>query len=71
MARNNLALKFLEVELTELAVMQDPERTTGLLNQIRDLGILIAIDDFGTGYSSLAYIEKFPIDILKIDISFV
>ena len=71
LARNNLASKFLEVELTESAVMQDPERTTGLLNQIRDLGILIAIDDLGTGYSSLAYLEKFPIDILKIDISFV
>ena len=71
LARNNLASKFLEVELTESAVMQDPERVTGLLNQIRDLGILIAIDDFGTGYSSLAYLEKFPIDILKIDISFV
>ncbi|MDH6504310.1 GGDEF/EAL domain-containing response regulator [Polynucleobacter sphagniphilus] len=68
---SRLPAKFLEVELTESAAMQDPKKTAQLLNQIRDLGILIAIDDFGTGYSSLAYLEKFPIDILKIDISFV
>ena len=71
LARSNLSAKYLEVELTESAVMQNPEKTAGLLTKIRDLGILIAIDDFGTGYSSLAYLEKFPIDILKIDISFV
>ncbi|MBU3613237.1 EAL domain-containing protein [Polynucleobacter sp. MG-27-Goln-C1] len=69
--KNKLPAKYLEVELTESAAMKNPEKTTGLLNKIRDLGILIAIDDFGTGYSSLAYLEKFPIDILKIDISFV
>ncbi|MBU3629099.1 EAL domain-containing protein [Polynucleobacter sp. AP-Reno-20A-A9] len=69
--KNGLASKYLEVELTESAAMQNPERTANLLNQIQELGILIAIDDFGTGYSSLAYLEKFPIDILKIDISFV
>ena len=69
--KNKLEAKYLEVELTESAAMQNPERTTQLLNEIQALGILIAIDDFGTGYSSLAYLEKFPIDILKIDISFV
>lgn len=67
----NLSAKYLEIELTESAAMQNPEKTAELLNQIQDLGILIAIDDFGTGYSSLAYLEKFPINILKIDISFV
>lgn len=69
--KNYLDSKYLEVELTESAAMKNPEKTTSLLNQIQELGILIAIDDFGTGYSSLAYLEKFPIDILKIDISFV
>ncbi|MBU3538680.1 EAL domain-containing protein [Polynucleobacter sp. UK-Gri1-W3] len=68
---NKLESKYLEVELTESVAMKNPEKTTKLLNQIKELGILIAIDDFGTGYSSLAYLEKFPIDILKIDISFV
>lgn len=66
-----LSSQYLEVELTESAAMQHPEKTADLLNQIQALGILIAIDDFGTGYSSLAYLEKFPINILKIDISFV
>ena len=69
--KSRLPAEYLEVELTESAAMQNPVRSANLLNQIRDLGILIAIDDFGTGYSSLAYLEKFPIDILKIDISFV
>lgn len=67
----NLTSNYLEIELTESAAMQNPQKTIATLNQIQDLGILIAIDDFGTGYSSLAYLEKFPIDILKIDISFV
>ena len=71
LAKSHLPAQFLEVELTESAAMQNPGRSAKLLDQIRDLGILIAIDDFGTGYSSLAYLEKFPIDILKIDISFV
>jgi diguanylate cyclase (GGDEF)-like protein len=67
----HLSPHYLEIELTESAAMQNPEKTADLLNQIQALGILIAIDDFGTGYSSLAYLEKFPINILKIDISFV
>lgn len=69
--KHQLPAPYLEVELTESTAMQNPEMTTSLLEQIRNMGILIAIDDFGTGYSSLAYLEKFPIDILKIDISFV
>ncbi len=62
---------FLEVELTESAAMTNAAQTIALLDQIREMGVLVAIDDFGTGYSSLAYLEKFPIDILKIDISFI
>lgn len=69
--KHKLNSQYLEVEITESAAMQNPEKTTDILNQIKALGILIAIDDFGTGYSSLAYLEKFPVDILKIDISFV
>lgn len=68
---NNLPPQYLEVELTESTAMKNSEMTVDLLGQIQSMGILIAIDDFGTGYSSLAYLEKFPIDILKIDISFV
>jgi diguanylate cyclase (GGDEF)-like protein len=63
--------QWLELELTESLIMQNPESTIGLLNQLKERGIWIAIDDFGTGYSSLNYLKRFPIDILKIDQSFV
>ncbi len=71
LAANQLPARFLEVELTESAAMTNAEQTIALLDEIRAMGVLVAIDDFGTGYSSLAYLEKFPIDILKIDISFI
>ncbi|MBT8227375.1 MAG: EAL domain-containing protein [Dactylosporangium sp.] len=61
----------LEIELTEDGVMADPEAAAGTLGRLRKLGISIAIDDFGTGYSSLAYLRRLPIDVLKIDKSFV
>ncbi|MDF1506785.1 EAL domain-containing protein [Robertmurraya sp. DFI.2.37] len=60
----------LEIEITEGA-MQDTAETSPILNSLKELGVTISIDDFGTGYSSLNYIKQFPIDVLKIDQSFV
>ena len=61
----------LELELTESTVMDDPNSTTALFNEVHSLGIEIAVDDFGTGYSSLSYLRQLPLDALKIDRSFV
>ncbi len=61
----------LELEITESMVMHDPEHAVKLLTKLKAMGIHLAIDDFGTGYSSLGYLKRFPIDSVKIDLSFI
>ncbi len=61
----------LEVEITESALMQDPESAMKILSKLRDIGVTISLDDFGTGYSSLSYLKRFPVNVLKVDKSFI
>lgn len=61
----------LTIEMTERLLTQDTPHASGVLQQLRDVGVNVAIDDFGTGYSSLSYLAKFPIDTLKVDAFFV
>jgi diguanylate cyclase (GGDEF)-like protein/PAS domain S-box-containing protein len=71
LAAHGIPAELLEIELTETSLMANTERTSAILGKLRQRGILVAIDDFGTGYSSLAYLHRFPIDKLKIDIAFI
>ena len=66
-----LDAKYLEVEITENILMRDTKEIVWILDQMKDLSLRIALDDFGTGYSSLSYLTSFPVDIIKIDRSFV
>jgi diguanylate cyclase (GGDEF)-like protein/PAS domain S-box-containing protein len=71
LALSGLAPCHLELELTESALIEDMARTAAMLGELQALGVKIAVDDFGTGYSGLAYLRRFPIDVLKLDRSFV
>ena len=63
--------EWLLLEITESLVLHDAEQVNKDLNRLRDHGVRIAIDDFGTGYSSLSYLSQMPVDVLKIDKSFI
>ena len=71
LARHGLGGDRLLLELTESAIVQDPARATEVLKALQALKVRVAMDDFGTGYTSLAYLQRLPIDVLKIDRSFV
>lgn len=71
LAESGLPPELLELEITESAVMENPQEAIVILQSLGRMGVTLAIDDFGTGYSSLAYLKLFPIDRLKIDRSFV
>jgi len=63
--------RYLEVELTESTVMSDAEGSVRILEHLSQMGVLVSVDDFGTGYSSMSYLRRFPVDILKIDRTFI
>ncbi len=70
-ARNRLSPEAIEIEITEGMVMEDVESTIATLRALKGIGVSIAIDDFGTGFSSLAYLQRLPVDVMKVDRAFV
>jgi diguanylate cyclase (GGDEF)-like protein/PAS domain S-box-containing protein len=71
LSETGLEARYLELELTEGVLMEDAESMVSVLQELKRMGVHLAVDDFGTGYSSLSYLRQFPIDVLKIDQSFV
>mgnify|MGYP001029416852 CR=1 FL=1 len=71
LADSGLDAAFLELELTESVLMHDKEAAVKALQELKEIGVVLTLDDFGTGYSSLSYLKEFPIDIIKIDKSFI
>ena len=71
LADSGLHAAFLELELTESVLMHDKELAVIALQQLKEIGVVLTLDDFGTGYSSLSYLKEFPIDVIKIDKSFI
>ncbi len=71
LARYQVSARSFCLEITESAIMDDPQRAEAMLNRLSEQGFKLSIDDFGTGYSSLAYLKRLPVDELKIDKSFV
>lgn len=69
--RTGMPANRLKLEITETAIMQNAAQATNTLRMLKNLGITLAVDDFGTGYSSMSYLQKLPLDHLKIDLSFV
>jgi diguanylate cyclase (GGDEF)-like protein/PAS domain S-box-containing protein len=69
--RSGLSAGSLILEITESTMLNDTDATSKKLNELKDLGVRLAIDDFGTGYSSFSYLQRFPVDFLKIDKSFI
>jgi EAL domain-containing protein (putative c-di-GMP-specific phosphodiesterase class I) len=71
LSETGLEARYLELELTEGVLMEDAESTASALQELKTMGVHLVVDDFGTGYSSLSYLQQFPIDVLKIDRSFI
>jgi diguanylate cyclase (GGDEF)-like protein len=69
--RTNISAHALEIEITESSIMRDVPAAIRLLCDLKEMGLKVSIDDFGTGYTSLAFLKRFPVDVLKIDRSFV
>lgn len=69
--KHDLPAKLLKIEVTESALLSEPENAINTMNAMSELGVILALDDFGTGFSSLSYLKRLPLDIIKIDRSFI